>query len=62
MVWDKFKNGPAPVGYDPAIIEPWKDGPTSAAFAALRLTPRRLRVMAGTVMTKGEGDVLTWHA
>ena len=61
-VWDKFKNGPAPVGYDPAIIEPWKDGPTSAAFAALRLTPRRLRVMPGTVMTKGEGEVFRWRA
>src|SRR5882762_9302820 len=44
------------------VWDKWKDGPTSAAFAALRLTPRRLRVMAGTVMTKGEGDVLSWHA
>jgi hypothetical protein len=23
-VWGKFKNGPAPVGYEPAIIEPWR--------------------------------------
>lgn len=61
-VWDKFKNGPAPVGYDPAIIPVWKDGPTTDAFAALRLEPRRLRVMPGTTMTKGEGDVLSWHA
>jgi hypothetical protein len=61
-VWDTFKNGPAPVGYDPAIIPQWTDGPTSEAFAALRLTPRRLRVMPGTVMTKGEGELLTWRA
>jgi hypothetical protein len=62
MVWDKFANGPAPVGYDPFIIPMWSDGPTSDAFAALRLTPYRLRVMAGTVMTAGEGEPLTWTA
>ena len=28
-VWDKFANGPEPVGYDPTIIPMWKDGPTS---------------------------------
>jgi len=61
-VWDKFANGPAPVGYDPRIIPQWADGPTSDEFAALRLTPYRLRVMAGTVMTKGEGTPLTWSA
>ncbi len=61
-VWDRFANGPDPVGYDPRIIPQWKDGPTSKDFAALRLSPYRLRVMAGTVMTKGEGEVLSWHA
>ena len=61
-VWDKFLNGPEPVGYDPRIIPHWIDGPTSDDFAALRLTPYRLRVMAGTVMTKGEGAPLTWSA
>jgi hypothetical protein len=60
-VWDKFANGPAPVGYDPNIIPQWADGPTSPQFAALRLTPYRLRVMAGTVMTAGEGAPITWH-
>ena len=61
-VWDKFANGPEPVGYDPTIIPMWKDGPTSDAFAALRLAPYRLRVMPGTVMTQGEGEVLLWHS
>ncbi len=61
-VWDKFANGPEPVGYDPAIIPMWKDGPTSDEFAALRLSPYRLRVMPGTVMTQGEGEVLLWHS
>jgi hypothetical protein len=59
-VWDRFANAPAPVGYDPRIIPQWIDGPTSTDFAVLRLTPYRLRVMAGTVMTKGEGAPLTW--
>jgi hypothetical protein len=61
-VWDKFANAPAPVGYDPRIIPQWMDGPTSDDFAALRLMPYRLRVMAGAVMTKGEGAPLTWSA
>jgi hypothetical protein len=61
-VWDKFANGPESVGYDPRIIPQWRDGPTSAGFAALRLSPYRLRVMPGTVMTKGEGEVLRWAA
>ena len=54
-VWDKFAKGPEPVGYDPYIIPMWSDGPTSEHFAALRLTPYRLRVMPGTVMTNGRG-------
>ena len=61
-VWDKFAEGPAPVGYDPHVIDVWSDGPTSEQFAVLRLTPYRLRVTAGTVMTRGEGVALTWTA
>ena len=60
-LWERFKNGPAPVGYDPAIIEPWADGPTSPAFAGWKLTPTRLRVMPGTVMTQGSGGLLSWR-
>jgi hypothetical protein len=59
-VWDTFASAPAPVGYDPFIIPMWSDGPTSDQFAVLRLTPRRLRVMAGTVMTAGVGQPLVW--
>ncbi|MFV9634611.1 pyridoxamine 5'-phosphate oxidase family protein [Mycobacterium neumannii] len=61
-VWDKFATAPAPVGYYPRIIPVWQDGPTSEQFAALRLTPYRIRVMPGAVMTKGEGAPLTWSA
>lgn len=63
MVWDLFKDAPAPVGYDPAIIPVWKDGPTSDAFAALRLRPWSLRVFPGTALLEGTlDDVLTWTA
>lgn len=61
-VWDKFATAPAPVGYDPRIIPMWQDGPTSEQFAALRLSPYRIRVMPGAVMMKGEGAPLTWSA
>jgi hypothetical protein len=60
MVWDLFRNGPPPVGYDPAIVPVWKDGPLSPAFAALRVVPRRLRVFPGTMLLEGKGEVLTW--
>jgi hypothetical protein len=60
-IWDLFKHAPAPVGYDPAIIPPWKDGPLSPEFAALRLDPWRLRVMPGTAMGGGGGEILTWR-
>jgi hypothetical protein len=59
-IWDLFKNAPAPVGYDPAIIPGW-DGPKSEGFAALRLDPWRLRVFPGTVLLGKGGQVLTWQ-
>lgn len=58
-IWNAFKNAPAPVGYDPALIPAW-DSPTSPAFAALELTPEYLRVFPGTVLLGGAGEVLTW--
>jgi hypothetical protein len=59
-VWQLLKDAPAPVGYDPAIVPAWKDGPRSSAFAALRLDPWRLRVFPGTALLGGGGEVLTW--
>jgi hypothetical protein len=61
QVWDAFRQAPAPVGYDPAMIPGW-DGPTSDTFAVLRLTPWRLRVFPGSVLMGQGGDVLTWEA
>jgi len=62
MVWNLFKDAPEPVGYDPAIVPPWAGGPTSPAFAALRLEPYRLRVMPGAMMLGGAGEILLWSA
>ncbi len=60
MVWERFRDGPEPVGFDPAIIPGW-DSPTSDGFAGLHLEPWRLRVFPGTVMMGQGGEVLTWR-
>jgi hypothetical protein len=59
--WTRFAEGPEPVGYDPSIIPQW-DSPESAEFGVLRLTPRFLRVMPGTLMLQQVGELLTWKA
>jgi len=61
-VWDTYKALPPPVGYDPAIVPVWAEGPRSPAFAVLRLEPWRLRVFPGTMLLGGTGEVLTWTA
>lgn len=58
--WERFAAGPDPVGYDPSIIPGW-DAPESPGFGVLRLEPVRLRVMPGSVLLQGEGEVLTWR-
>ena len=42
--WDSIKATPPPLGYDPAIVPQWRDGPRSPAFGAIHLDPWRLRV------------------
>jgi len=59
-IWDLFANGPEPVGYDPSIIPGWEN-PASDTFAVLKLDPWRLRVMPGSVLMSGEGEVLVWQ-
>ena len=59
-LWNHFKNAPAPVGYDPAIIPVWKT-PLDASFIALKLEPWRLRVQPASVMTGQGGAVLAWR-
>ena len=60
MVWDLFANGPAPVGYDPAMIPGW-DNAASPTFAALKLDPWRLRVMPGTALMDGSFQAVSWQ-
>lgn len=59
--WERFASGPEPVGYEPSMIPGW-DSPDAPDFGVLRLAPRALRVMPGTVMTAGEGELRTWRA
>ena len=58
--WNRFANGPAPVGYDPRLIPRWTE-PSVPAFGILRLEPHRLRVLPGSLMTSGKGELLTWR-
>ena len=59
-VWNMFRDGPEPVGYNPAIVPAWP-GPTADAFAVMRLEPWRLRVFPGSVLMGKGGDVLKWR-
>ncbi|MFT2020468.1 pyridoxamine 5'-phosphate oxidase family protein [Streptomyces sp. 796.1] len=62
-VWNLLKSAPEPLGYDPAGIGvPGWESPESPGFTVLKLTPWRLRVMPGSVMTGGGGAVLAWQA
>lgn len=58
--WDRFANAPEPVGYDPSIIPGW-DTPASEGFGILELTPSHLRVMPGSLLLAGEGELLVWR-
>ena len=60
-LWQRFKEAPAPVGYDPAIVPVWND-PKDESFAVLELDPWKLRVFPGTMLLAGEGEVLQWRA
>lgn len=60
-LWDRFASAPAPVGYVPSLVPAWTE-PTAPAFGGLRLSPTRLRVMPGSLMMAGEGELLTWRA
>ncbi len=60
-LWRRFADGPAPVGYDPSIIPGWAS-PEAEDFGGIVLRPERLRVMPGTLMMEGRGELLTWRA
>lgn len=60
-VWERFVEGPAPVGYDPAMIPGWENA-DSPGFNPLRLTPWRLRVMPGASLMDGSYAARSWQA
>lgn len=60
-LWERFSTAPAPVGYDPRLIPAWTE-PTVEEFGVLELHPRSLRVMPGSLMMAGQGELLTWQA
>jgi general stress protein 26 len=53
-IWDLYKNTPPPLGYDPAIIPVWKDGPDTPEFGVLKLTPWRIELFAINQMATGQ--------
>jgi general stress protein 26 len=59
-IWDLYKNTPPPLGYDPAIIPPWKDGPESPEFGVLKLAPRRIE-LSGLYVAMGQ-EAQVWTA
>lgn len=59
-LWARFKYAPAPIGYDPAIIDGWESA-ASEGFAVLELEPWRVRVFPGTLLLQGQGELLTWQ-
>ena len=59
--WQRFADVPPPLGYDPRIIPPWTS-PDAPGFGIIRLDPSLLRVLPGSVMMKGEGELLSWRA
>ena len=59
-IWDLFANGPAPVGYDPAMIPGWENA-SSPGFDPLRLDPWRIRVMPGSARMDGSFAGEVWQ-
>lgn len=59
-VWDRFVAAPPPLGYDPRLIPAWTS-PDADGFGVIQLTPVRLRVMPGSRVSSGDGDILSWR-
>jgi hypothetical protein len=53
---------PEPLGYDPATIPPWKDGPLGGVSSALRLDPWRVIVKTSGDLAAGRWFDRVWRA
>jgi hypothetical protein len=52
-VWQLYVEADPPLGYDPATMPPWRDGPLGGAFAVLRLDPWRITVLTAEAAAAG---------
>ena len=53
-IWDLYKTTPPPLGYDPAMIPIWKDGPDTPDFGVLKLAPWRIELFGIAQMATGQ--------
>ena len=61
-VWSMFLETPEPLGYDPATIPPWKDGPLGGVWSVLRLDPWRVMVQTSEDLAAGRWFDRVWRA
>ena len=60
-VWQLFLDADPPLGYDPASIPQWKEGPLAGACDVLRLDPWRLMVLTAEDMASGRRYERVWR-
>ena len=61
-VWGLFLDAEPPLGYDPASIPPWKDGPLGGAFDVLRLDPWRIMLLTAEDLASGNWYQRVWRS
>jgi len=61
-VWQMFLDAEPPLGYDPASIPPWKDGPLGGAFDVLRLDPWRIMLLTAEDLASGNWYQRVWRS
>ena len=61
-VWQLFLDADPPLGYDPASMPQWKDGPTGGEFEALRLDPWRVMLLSAEDAATGNWYQRVWRA
>jgi hypothetical protein len=61
-VWRMFVHAPPPLGYDPATIPTWTEGPLAGAWAVLRLDPWRVVVQTAEDLAAGRWYDRVWRA
>jgi hypothetical protein len=60
-VWQLYVDAEPPLGYDPATIPPWKDGPLAGEFQALRLDPWRVMLLSAEDAAQGNWYQRVWR-